>query len=609
MFLLMHRMRRILLAFLSLFAFVQVSAQNVGFDVETPGVVPAGEIFTVVFQMTNAKIEDFTPPSFEGFNVVAGPMPISGKSTTVDLNTNKVVNITTHGYSYGIMAPKEGVYTIGAAKATTGGKTYTTKSMPVEVVSAEAVRSPRSTTVAPDDIFLRAAASRNSVYKGEPVKIDFKVYSRLPIGFQPNPKFPAFNGFWVQDLNSESKWLRETYNGKVYQTLVIKEALLYPQQAGKLYIDQASIGVIAQIMTESRSAGTGDPFLDNLLGGGADVSEVRKTISSQPIQITVKELPANAPASFSGAVGNFQISGSLSSSTLSANASGVYTLKISGTGNLPLISSPKISLPASFEPYNVKTTENTNARSSGISGFKEFEYPFIARAEGSYTIEPLEFSYFDPESGRYLSLSTRAQSIDIRPDSTGSAIKERGIVSGMNKEEVKVLDSDIRFIRMEAQNFRKKGIMFFMSPLYFALLVAIAGIFTGAYFYMRKYLRDIANTTFVRNKKANKVAMQRLKSALGYLEKSEERGFYEEMLRALWGYMSDKLNIPIANLTKDNIREELLKRGIPAERTGEFIEIISDCEYAQYSPQSSKQMNDVYNSAVVTLSRFESMLK
>ena len=265
-------------------------------------------------------------------------------------------------------------------------------------------------------------------------------------------------------------------------------------------------------------------------------------------------------------------------------------------------------MPTSFEQYNKKTTESLAHNANGITGYRQFEYPFIPRAEGSYTINPVEFSYFDPDAAKYVTLNTSSFNIEVRPDSTGGG-GVSGIVSGINKEDLKILDKDIRFIRIGDPCLTRRGNLLFGSTAYFAALALILLVFAGGYLYLKKRLSEMQNTVLVRNRKANKVALQRLRAAFQHMNAGSEKAFYEEMLKALWGYMSDKLNIPVANLTKDNIREELLKRNVSAELTGQFIDTITHCEYAQYSPSSSGRMSELYGSAAGILSKLESVIK
>ena len=562
-------------------------AQKVDFEVGAPGVVAVGEAFRIEFTV-NAKPDGFTPPAFGGFDVLAGPTTSEGTSVSiVNGHVSKTVSFT---YTYVLQAQNEGLATISAASVQVEGKTYSTQPLTIEVVSGEAMpgqggasaggadkkadAEARSGKLAPDDILLRVTVNRNNVYKGQPVRVAFKLYTRVQLSGIESVKYPAFNGFWAQELNVDGySWQRETLNGKVYDARVVKEVLLYPQQSGTLHIEQSSMTVVAQIVVQSRSHS--QSLFDDFFGGQS-VQEVRKNLSAAPVPVTVRDFPAGAPASFNGAVGKFQLNGSLDKQTVTANASDTYLLKLSGSGNLPLIQAPKPELPASFESYgNGKSTESLSHNASGISGYKQFEFPFIPRAEGNYSIPPVEFSYFDPDAAKYVTLTTPPFGVEVLPDSTGGS----------------------------------SGGLLFGSAAYFGMLAVLLALFVAVYLYLKKHLRDLQNVTLVRNRKASKVALQRLRAAHDHMAAREEKQFYEEMLRALWGYMSDKLNIPVANLTKDNIREELLRRDISAELANHYIGIISDCEYAQYSPSASVQMTELYGEAVRMLSKFESLIK
>lgn len=596
-----------------------VAAEEVVFDVSSPLTVAAGEMFRVEFTL-NAKPDrgTFQAPSFEGFDVLAGPSESTGQSL-------EFVNGTmTRSYSYTItyvlQASAAGNATIGAASIAVDGKTYRTRELPVEIVDEAAApggqqqgahrseggqpAQPQS-RVGKDDILLRAEVSRTSVYKNEPLHLTYKLYRRVAVSDYSFDATPSFNGFWAQDLASSAnspRAGRETLNGKVYETHVLGEWLLYPQQVGTLTIDPMGMTIVAQVVVQSRHA---DPFF----GTGREVYNVPCKVQSQRLAIDVKELPAGAPASFSGAVGRFTMEAEASTERLAANSGAMFTVKISGTGNLTFVQAPKLPLPGSFEQYNVKTTESINTSAAGISGYRQFEYPFIARAEGEYEVQPVEFSYFDPSRMQYVTLQSKPFRLEITPDARGGgdAVIMQG--RGMSKEEVRLLGEDIRFIRQGGAQLRRAGTPFFLSAAYWVSLCGILLAFGGVYAALRKRIRESQNVALVRGRRANKVAVQRFHAARKYMEAQDRHAFYEEMSRALWGYMSDKFNIPVANLTKENVREELHKRGVAAEESQRFTAIITRCEEAQYSPAASAQMSDVYTEGVDLLSRIETTIK
>ena len=603
-------------------AFKAFGAEKVTFEANSPLTGAVGEAFRVEFSL-NASPDDgsFKAPSFEGFDVIAGPAESRGQSVQIVGGTmTKSINYT---ITYVLLPQSAGNVTIGAAEIAVDGTTYRTQPLPIEIVNegdasqsqqrpsggdsdSEADARNVQQQIRKDDILLRAVVSQTSVYKNEPVHVAFKLYTRVPyVNIVPEAA-PSFNGFWSQDLTDTktARVSRETYNGKVYETRVLFEYLLYPQQVGTLTIDPVDITVVAQVVVQSRRN------LDPFFGSGHEVYNVPRKVQSQRTSIEVRPLPEGAPSSFSGAVGSFRMETDLPTDRFAANSGATCTVKISGTGNLTFVQAPKLALPASFEQYNVKTTESINASASGISGYRQFEYPFIARAEGTYEIAPIEFTYFDLKRRQYVTLESRPMTFEITPDTKGGggdAVVMQG--RGMSKEEVKMLGEDIRFIRLGASQLREARMPFLFSGGYWIALCAILLLFAAAYVALRKRIRESQNVALMRGRRANKVAVQRFRAARSYMEAQDRHAFYEEMLRALWGYMSDKFNIPVANLTKENVREELAKRGVSAEETHRFTAIISQCDEAQYSPAASAQMSDIYSEGVDLISRIESVIK
>ena len=603
-------------------AVAAAAAEKVTFQASSPLTVALGEPFRVEFALNAEPEEDsFKAPSFDGFDVLAGPAVSRGSSVRiVNGSMTKSVNFT---YTFVLLPRAAGNVTIGAAEATVDGTVYRTQTLPIEVVEESGAAQQQQPSTRPEssqqqasadgqgrigaeDILLRAVVSRTSVYKNEPLRLVFKLYTRVPVVNVVPESAPSFNGFWSQDLDdarNTAREGRETYNGKVYETHVLSEYLLYPQQAGKLTIDPMELTAVAQVIVQSRHV---DPFF----GNGREVLNVRRKVQSQRVTIDVKALPAGAPASFSGAVGSFTMDADLPSERFAANSGATFTVKIAGTGNLTFVQAPKLNLPESFEQYNVKTTESIRTAATGISGYRQFEYPFIARAEGTFDIAPVEFSYFDPARMQYVTLSSKPLTLEITPDTrggSGDAVVVQG--RGMSKEEVKMLGKDIRFIKLGAAQLHRTRTPLFLSGIYWILLGAIAVAFLAAYALLRKRIRESQNVAFVRGKRANKVALQRFRAARKFMEEQNRHAFYEEMLRALWGYMSDRFNIPVANLTKENVREELHTRGVAADLTQRFAAIISQCDEAQYSPAASAQMNDVYTEGVELISRIEAVIK
>ena len=595
------------------------AAEKVTFEANSPLTVAVGEAFRVEFAL-NAKPDGdtFKAPSFEGFDVLAGPAISQGSS--VQIVNGSMTKSVSYTYTFVLLPQAAGNVTIGAAEVKVDGSSYRTRPLPIEIVNegegsraqqqqggsnrADDTQADAQSRIGKDDILLRAVVSRSSVYKNEPLHVAFKLYTRVPYVNIVPESAPSFNGFWSQDLSdpNSARVGRETYNGKVYETRVLYDYLLYPQQVGSLTIDPVDMTVVAQVVVQSRNA---DPFF----GGGREVFNVPRKVQSQRATVTVKPLPSGAPSSFSGAVGRFTMDTQLPSERIAANSGATFTVKISGTGNLTFVQAPKLPLPTSFEQYNVKTTESINTSATGISGYRQFEYPFIARAEGTYDIEPIEFTYFDPQRVQYVTLRSKPLTLEITPDARGGgdAVVMQG--RGMSKEEVKMLGQDIRFIKLGGAQLRSERVPFIFSAAYWILLLGVLALFTMIYVALRKQIRESQNVALVRGKRANKVAVQRFRAAKRYMEEQNRHAFYEEMLRALWGYMSDKFNIPVANLTKENVREELHKRGVSSEDSQRFTDIITQCDEAQYSPVETARMNDVYSEGVNLISRIESVIK
>lgn len=594
-------------------------AQDKSLQVNAPAMVSAGKPFRVEYS-TGVEPEKFTPQPFDGFEVLAGPSYSSSFSTQVINGT--MTQSQKYGYTYVLVARNPGTFTIPAASVTAEGKTYTAKGIPIEVVAGDANAgsavqgggaaagktddgAPRQ-TIAADDVLLRAIVNTTKVYKGQPVRLSFKLYMRVRLSHFEGAKVPSFNGFWSQELPVDQyKMQREQFNGKVYDTQIVGEYLLYPQQTGTLQIEPFTTEAVGQIIAQR----TSQSVFDDLFGGVPDVQEVRKNISSQQVNITVVDFPAGAPPSFNGAVGNFTMTSDVPKGTINVNSSATYTIRLTGAGNLPLIQAPVINMPSSFEQYNPKTTESLSKNAGGISGYRQFEYPFIARAEGEYGIDPVQFTFFNPETSKYITLSTDALSLRVLPDTTGGAPAAGGMITGLTKEDLKIIGRDIRFIKLDTPKFQLRSTMLMFSPAYFIVAGLLIAGFVFLLLYLQRHIAQRRNADMMRGKRANKIVLARLKSAEQYMKEGNDRRFHDEMLKALWGYMSDKLNIPVANLTKENVREELLKRGIPADRITSYIDLISECEYAQYSPAESMKTGEIYRTAVEVISKMESYIK
>lgn len=592
--------------------------EKVTFSLNAPMIVAEGETFRAEFAL-NAKPDDnsFVPPSFEGFDVLAGPATSQGQSISI-VNGSMTKSIN-YSITYVLVAQRTGELRIGAAEIGVDGATYHTQETPIEVRAAgdaaggragagreeresESLEQRAGNQIGKDDVMLRLVLSRRSVYKGEPIRAALKLYSRVNVAGSEGAKMPAFNGFWSQQLDVEQGPFRETVGGKVYEAYNIAEYLLYPQQSGRLTIEPAELTVFVQVVVQSSRHY--DPFF----GGGHEIYNVRRALRTPEVMVDVREFPAGAPASFTGAVGKYTMEASLSSKSVSANSAANINVRIAGTGNLNFMQPPVLNLPSSFELYDTKTTEQIRNSGSGSMGYRSFEYPFIPRAEGDYVIAPIEFTYFNPETAKYVTLRSEEFAISVTPDAKGGGAPSAVVSSGVRKEDVRLLGNDIRFIKLGRPALQRNAAPLVLSPLYWAVLAAMVLLATVVFFAVRKRMRDSRNTVLVHARRANKVAVQRFRKAATYMKEQNRHAFYEEMLRALWGYISDRFNIPVADLTKESIREELSRRGA-VEQAREITEIISMCEEAQYSPLATTSMDEVYGKGIEVVSKIESVVK
>lgn len=590
----------------SLMIIFAAAASGQKLETIAPAVVEAGKPFNIEYRIA-ARPQRVTPPAFEGFMLI-------GNGSSTSMSGSEVIT----GYTYVLIAQQAGKFTIPGASVVVDGKTYTSDPVPIEVVGQGSATTPQGQQAQPgrqgnigqavtgDDLFLRAIPDKTTVYRGEPVRVRFKLYSQVGNLDLQGVKAPSFNGFWQQNLDRpNTRPQTESYNSKVYNTYIIAEYLLYPTQSGTLTIDPMTLNLVMQEIRRQPSRS----ILDDMMGGFPEVEETPRPTSSRPVTITVKDLPADAPASFGGAVGNFTMTSDINQQSMPVNSAATYKIRITGTGNIPLIQAPKIEMPASFEVHNSKMSEDTRVTQAGIAGSRTFEYPFIARAEGEHRIAPVAFSYFDPQAGKYVTLTTREVDMPVIADTTQRASSPIGIVGGLSKEEVKILGRDIRFIRHDAPNLKPNGRVLMCSVTYFVIIGLLVGAFLFLFFFLQRRIEQMRDEALVKGKKANKVVLARLKVADEYMKEGNPRRFHDEMLKALWGYLGDKLNIPAANLTKENVRESLLRRDIPVEQINRYIDLISECEYAQYSPAESSPMQDKYKTAVEVISKFESYIK
>ena len=583
---------------------LSASAQN-SFTVDAPAVVSTDEIFRVVFTATyeGGKVSDFTPPSFEGLEVLAGP--ISSTSTSFQSINGQSSTTHAHSYTYTVRAVQEGKVTLAPASVKIGKETYRTESRTIEAVKGEvpdqgSAASGSQRQSAGEDLMLRMTVNKTRAVVGEPVIVTLKLYVQTSAisGFE-DVRFPTFDGFWSQEIDAPQniQFVRENYNGKIYNAALLRRYMLLPQQTGALTIDPSELVCLLQVQAES--SGPRSIFDDFF----SSYQTIRKRVTSDPVTVNVSALPAGAPASFTGGVGTFRMSAGFNSDSVSAHEATSLKVEISGIGNINLVEAPKVQLPADFESYDVRKTDDITTGASGSTGTLTFEYPFIPRAPGVFEIEPVEFTYYDIEAGRYRTLSSGPLRLNV---GEGTRTDAAVIPSGVSKRSVESLGEDIRFIST-VPHLKKAGRMMVSSPAMLIIPIVIVLATAAVWVILSRSIARRSDIAGTRNRKALKVARARLKNASAFLKQGLYSAFYEELHKALHGYISDKLMLPVADLTRERIGEELRSRGKDEALIQELSDILDACEYARYAPASgSEAMEKHYQQAVKVISEIES---
>ena len=605
-------MKKLIIILIALIAYsTQAFADKVSFTASAPDAVVVGDQFRLSYTVTTQKVKDFRAPSIKGFDVLMGPSR-SQQSSTQIVNGN-VTSTSSITFTYILMANTAGEYTIGGASIVADSNQMVSNSVKIKVLPQDqnsnggqgdsSAHSSSGTSVSDQDLFITATASKTNVFEQEAFVLTYKIYTRESNLQLNNAKLPDFKGFHSQEIEmtTNARWTPEHYRGRNYYTTVYRQFVLFPQQSGKLYIDPAQFQ-----MTIGKPVQSDDPF-DAFFNGGSNVIEIKKSIATPKIAINVSPLPAGKPADFSGGVGEFTVSSSINSQELKTNDAITIKLVISGTGNLKLISNPEIKFPEDFEVYDPKVDNQVRLTREGLTGNRVIEYLAIPRHAGTYKIPGVSFSYFDIRSKSYKTLKTEEYVVNIEK---GAGNADQVIANLTNKEDLKVLGEDIRYIKQNEVTLQPKGSFFYGSMSYWLFYIIPALAFIIFFIIYRKQAAENANVAKVRTKKANKVATKRMKLAGKLLSENKKDAFYDEVLKALWGYISDKLNIPVSRLSKDNIEEKLRNHGVSEELIKDFLNALNDCEFARFAPgDESQAMDKVYASSIEVISKMENSIK
>lgn len=593
--------------------------EKISFTASAPDAVAVGDQFRLSYTVTTQKVRDFRAPSIKGFEVLMGPS--RSQQSSVQMINGQTTSTSSITFTYILMATAEGDFTIPGATITAEGNQMVSNSVHVKVLPADqqssgntsgnggrqgggnTSRASSGTSVSNSDLFIKATASKTTVYEQEAFLLTYKIYTLVDLRAFDNVKLPDFKGFHSQEveLPNDRRWGLEHYNGRNYQTTVYRQFVLFPQQSGKLTIDAARFDAVIDKTTQ-----VSDPF-EAFFNGGGNVVQVKKSLLTPQLTIDVKSLPAGKPEDFSGGVGEFNITSSINTTSVKTNDAVTVKLVISGTGNLKLLSNPEIKFPDEFEIYDPKVDNKLRLTNAGLSGSKIIEYLAIPRNAGTYKIPAVKFSYFDINSRSYKTLTTEEYELHVEKGAGNAA---QTIANFTNKEDLKVLNEDIRFIKQNDVTLSPKGEFFFGSTTCWMFYLVPGILFVLFFIVYRKQIAANANVAKMRTKKANKVAVKRMKQAGKLLAENKKDAFYDEVLKALWGYISDKLNIPVSRLSKDNIEEELRNYGVDDVLIKEFLDALNNCEFARFAPGDDNQaMDKVYSASLEVISKMENSIK
>jgi hypothetical protein len=588
-------------------------AQEVEFKASAPAQVIMGQPFQLVYQV-NHRAKDLRAPEFVDFDYIAGPF--TAQSSTTSFVNGKRTHIFNMSYTYTLMSNKEGTFTIPAATIMVDGKQYTSNGVRITVLPPDQPTSAptnntnvtsqaqsQNTNVATENLFLRTLVSKTKVHEQEVILLTYKLYFvNVDVAqFTNNTRLPEFKGFLKQDLEmGEIQTELEHYNGRNYQTAVLYRTLLFPQRSGDIVIEPAQFEAVLRVRNRAQVRSIFDEFFDSY-------TTATKALTAPGVTIQVSSLPAGKPAGFSGGVGQFSISSNISNTQLQANEAVTLTLVIQGAGNMKLLKTPVVDWPEGFEVYDPKVTNNFKNTTAGVSGTKVVEYLAIPRAGGTYVIPPVEFSYYDVEEDAYRTLTTEEYTLTIARG-TGEESSATVVNTYVQKEDIQQLGNDIRYIQTNELSSLASSphrLITFGSIAFWLCYILPAILAAVLFIIFRKQIKENADITRVRYKKANKVVQRRLKAAEQLLRQNKKEAFFEEIERAAWTYLSDRLSIPTAQLNKENIAQILSNKGVSENLVKDVLHVLTTAEFARYTPTSDHAMQDIYNDTTKIINQLE----
>jgi hypothetical protein len=586
-------------------------AEQTRFVMSAPGAVETGKQFRLSFQLNERGTNLQLPQGLsDNFQILMGPS--TSQSTSMQIINGRTTTEVNYSYTYILQAKKEGEFEIRPASVEVGGKVFESNTLKIKVVKSQSTQAQSSNQqsqssatqnvdLGKDNMFVKVDFSKRNAFRGEQIIATVKLYvhPNIQISGFDEVNLPTYEGFYTQDIEipQQINFTREVYNDKIYQVGILKKTILFPQQNGSLKIEPFSMALLIRQQVKARSFF--DDFFDNY-------RTVKAPLTSDAVTINVKDLPVS-PANFLGGVGNFNITSDISTENVTTNDAVTLTVKITGNGNIRLVRNPELKLPSDFEVYEPRATDNVKTSDNGASGSKTIEYLFQPRFEGDYTIPSLKFAYFDPASGNYITKSTPEYKLHVEK---GNEEQSATVVSSLRKEDVRLIGKDIRFIKQGNAVLKAKGKTFYGSLAFYLIYAGSALLFLILYVVYRKKARENANIALVRNKKANRVAVKRLKAAATFMKQNNNEAFHDAILKAFWGYLSDKLGIPVADLNRASAVAKLQERNVSEEVITDFEDVAEQCEFARYSPsEGSEARHELYKKAESTMSRFEKQIK
>lgn len=595
-----------------------IKAEEITFSASiNKNTVSLGEQVQITFTL-NASGSSFKPPSFSDFYVLSGP----NQSTSMQFINGSVSQSISYSY---ILQPKtEGTFKIGSATIEATGKRF--QSNPITITITKGSTKPQANTQSSEEtdinkqinknLFLRVSVNKTNAYQGEEIIATYKIYTKVSLVHYSLNKVPSFNGFWSQDIKlpDQLKFHTETIDGITWNVGEIKKVILYPQRSGTLELDPMEGECLVRVPVKRKSRSNdpfdqffNDPFFtDSFFGSGHQ--DVKHVVQSEKVKINVRTLPSNnVPKSFLGIVGNFSMESSLDKPETKTNEPITLKVKISGKGNLKLLDPLKLEFPPDIEVYDPKIVDNISISHNGISGSRTFEYLLIPRHSGEFKINSLDFSYFDPTKKTYINLSSPEFSIKVEK---GSGTEDVVSIKSINKEDILLLGEDIRYIKNKTTRLHKKDQYFFDSVGFYSLLGTPFILLFTFLIYRRKHQALNSNATLIKSRRATKLAKKRLSTANKYLKTNDKEKCFDEIFKALWGYISDKLEIPIADLSKEAAINKLKEKNVQEELINNLITTLDNCEFARFAPTSTLlSLEDIYNRAIQIITSLEQQIK